>query len=99
MRAGIREGRPLHEVTVDLVKFEHFLVSVYVLVAVYGVAIAALFFEIIVNGMKEERKKKRKARKERTQKSDNEEKQPKVAWRDNETKTEKVKEDNVDSTV
>ena len=60
VKSGLREGTPLpHPLTVDLVKLEHILVSIVVLCAVYGLAVATVVIEINDNII--ETKKKRKA--------------------------------------
>ena len=59
IRAGLREGTPLHEVTLDLVEFEHFVVSLTVMGAVYLIAVVILIIEIFVHNIKEKNHEKK----------------------------------------
>ena len=85
IRAGLREGTPLsQQLTVQLVGFQHFVVSVIVLGAVYLVFTGIFTVEIIIQKIK---KKSQKENEEK--KGDNENKDTKIAWEKGECKARK----------
>ena len=99
IRAGIREGIGLPQLlTVNLVEFEHFVVSLIVMGALYLLAVVILIIEIIKQDIKEKRKLRKEGNVEE-KKVDNESKDTKIAWEGDEAETaKKEKGDMVDCT-
>ena len=73
IKAGLREGDGLPQrLTVDLVAFEHFIVSLIVMGAVYLLAVVILIIEIVVHYIKEKRQSRKEGKvdgKERSNKN------------------------------